>query len=59
MLITVYKDKSFTFVLKTFVTYYILKAVGLKKGGRTPGRNIVKYITKEQIRKIAEEKWKT
>ena len=56
-LITVYKDKSFTFVLKKPpVTYYILKAVGLKKGGRTPGRNVIKQITKEQIRKIAEDK---
>tara|TARA_B100001057_G_scaffold242567_1_gene242895 strand:- start:58 stop:480 length:423 start_codon:yes stop_codon:yes gene_type:complete len=56
-LITVYKDKSFTFVLKKPpVTYFILKAVGLKKGGKTPGRNHIKQITKEQIRKIAEEK---
>ena len=56
-LITVYKDKSFTFVLKKPpVTYYILKAVGLKKGGRTPGRNIVRQISKEQIKKIAEDK---
>ena len=56
-LITVYKDKSFTFVLKKPpVTYYILKAVGLKKGGRTPGRNVVREISKEQIKKIAQDK---
>ena len=54
MFITVYKDKSFTFVLKT-VTYYILKAVGLK-GWQNTGRNIVRQISKEQIKKIAEDK---
>jgi large subunit ribosomal protein L11 len=56
-LITVYKDKSFSFVLKKPpVTYFILKAVGLKKGGRTPGRSTIREITKEQIKKIAEDK---
>ena len=52
-LITVYKDKSFTFKFKKPpVTYYILKAVGLKKGGRTIGRNVIKQITfKEQTQK--------
>mgnify|MGYP001173036914 FL=1 len=55
--ITVYKDKSFTFELKQPpVTFFILKAVGLKKGGRTPGRSVIKRITKAQVREIAEKK---
>lgn len=56
-LISVYKDKSFTFTLKKPpVTYFILKKIGLKKGGRTPGRSIIKRITRAQIKEIAESK---
>jgi large subunit ribosomal protein L11 len=33
-----------------------LKKIGLKKGGRTPGRSIIKRITKAQIKEIAESK---
>ena len=55
--IKVYKDKSFDFELKQPpVSYFILKAVGLKKGGRTPGRSVIKRITKDQVRQIAEKK---
>ena len=55
--IKVYKDKSFDFELKQPpVSYFILKAVGLKKGGRTPGRSIIKRITKAQVKEIAEKK---
>jgi len=55
--IKVYKDKSFDFELKQPpVSYFILKAVGLKKGGRTPGRSVIKRITKAQVKEIAEKK---
>ena len=55
--ITVYKDKSFIFELKQPpVTFFILKALNLKKGGRTPGRSVIKRITKAQVREIAEKK---
>jgi|TARA_B100001094_G_C17989307_1_gene699324 large subunit ribosomal protein L11 len=55
--IKVYKDKSFDFELKQPpVSYFILKAVGLKKGGKTPGRSVIKRITKAQVKEIAEKK---
>jgi large subunit ribosomal protein L11 len=55
--IKVYKDKSFDFELKQPpVSYFILKTLGLKKGGRTPGRSVIKRITRKQIKEIAEKK---
>lgn len=55
--ITVYKDKSYTFELKQPpVTYYILQAIGLKKGSAMAGRFTPKRITEKQIREIAEKK---
>lgn len=57
VVITVYVDRSFTFITKKPpVTYYIKKAVGLDKGSSTTGRNFVGKITMDQIRKIAEDK---
>jgi len=55
--ITIYDDRSFTFVLKTPPTpTLILKALGLDKGSLTPGRTDVGTLTQEQVRQIAETK---
>ena len=55
--ITIYGDKSFTFILKTPpAAVLIKKAVGIEKGSGQPNRNKVGKITKAQIRTIAELK---
>jgi len=54
--ITIFEDRTFTFVLKTPpASELIKKAAGLKKGSGNP-LNIVGKITQDQVRKIAEEK---
>jgi large subunit ribosomal protein L11 len=56
-ILTIYADKSFTFVTKTPpASYYLKKAAGLKSGGATPGRDVAGSVTKEQVREIAEAK---
>ena len=55
--ITIYADKSFTFVTKTPpAAVLIKKACGIESGSGVPNRTKVAKITKEQIRKIAEQK---
>ncbi len=55
--ITVYEDRSFTFITKLPpVSAMIKKALGLKLASQKPGREVAGTITKEQIKKIAEEK---
>ena len=55
--ITVYEDRSFTFVLKTPpAAKLILKAAGLEKGSGTPHKDKVGSITKAQVKEIAETK---
>lgn len=55
--ITVYDDKSFTFVLKTPpASVLLLKAAGAEKGSSHPKREKVGKITIEQLRQIANEK---
>ena len=55
--ITIYTDKSFTFVLKTPpAAILVKKAIGLDKGSGQPNRNKVGKITKAQVRQIAEVK---
>ncbi len=55
--LTVYKDKSFTFILKTPpVAAQIKKAVGLAKASGEPGRTIIGKITREQVLEIARQK---
>ncbi|KAK9050679.1 hypothetical protein SSX86_030352 [Deinandra increscens subsp. villosa] len=55
--ITVYDDKSFTFVLKTPpASILLLKAAGADKGSKDPQREKVGKITIEQLRVIATEK---
>jgi large subunit ribosomal protein L11 len=57
--ITVYQDKSFTFVTKTPpATFYLKEAVGLKSGAKTTGREVVGTVTRTQLREIAEKKMK-
>ena len=55
--ITIYTDKSFTFILKTPpAAILVKKAIGLDKGSGQPNRNKVGRITKAQVRQIAEVK---
>jgi large subunit ribosomal protein L11 len=55
--ITVYADRSFTFVTKTApATYFIKKAAGLKSGSKEPGKISAGTIKQSQIREIAEAK---
>ena len=57
VVITVYADRSFTFVCKTPPTAtLILKALGLEKGSGVPNKDKVATITKAQVREIAEKK---
>jgi large subunit ribosomal protein L11 len=55
--ITIFTDKSFSFILKTPpAAILVKKAIGLEKGSGQPNRNKVGKITKAQVRQIAEEK---
>ena len=55
--VTIYSDKSFTFILNTPPAAILLKKeAGLEKGSGQPNRNKVGKVTKAQIRKIAEIK---
>ena len=57
--ITVYQDKSFTFVTKTPpATFFIKEAVGIQSGSGKTGRETVGQITRKQLREIAEKKMK-
>ena len=59
VVITVYKDKKFDFVIKSpTVSYFIKEAAKLKGGSKEPGRIIVGSITMQQVEKIAQEKIK-
>jgi large subunit ribosomal protein L11 len=55
--ITVFEDRSFTFVLKTPPTPVLLRtAAGLDKGSTTPGRTQVGTVTEAQVEEIARTK---
>jgi large subunit ribosomal protein L11 len=57
--ITVYQDKSFTFVTKTPpASFYIKEAVKIKSGSKEPGRISGGKITRTQLRDIATKKMK-
>jgi len=57
VVITVYKDKSFSFIIKTPLASILLKrAVGLAKGSSEPNKEKVGKITKKELEKIAREK---
>ncbi len=55
--LSVYEDRSFTFVLKTPpASRLILKKLGIEKGSQKPGGKAVASLTKAQVREIAEQK---
>lgn len=55
--ITVYQDKSFTFITKQPpVSRMILKEVGIESGSKVPNRDKVGKLTKQQVMKIANNK---
>jgi large subunit ribosomal protein L11 len=57
VVITVYNDRSFTFVTKTPPAAVLLKkAAGIEKGSGTPNKNKVGKVTKKQVREIAQLK---
>ncbi|MFA7276914.1 MAG: 50S ribosomal protein L11 [Pseudobdellovibrionaceae bacterium] len=58
VVITVFEDRSFTFIMKTPpVTYFIKKATKLQKGSQTPGKGAkAAVITKKQVEEIANAK---
>jgi len=59
VVITVYKDKKFDFVIKhPPASHYIKEAAKLKGGSKEPGRIVVGSITMKQAEKIAQEKMK-
>ena len=59
VVITVYKDKKFDFVIKSPpASHFIKEAAKLKGGSSEPGRAIVGSITLKQAEKIAQEKMK-
>jgi large subunit ribosomal protein L11 len=55
--ITIFEDRSFTFVLKTPPAADLLrKAAGIDKGSGTPSRDTAGRVTRDQIREIAQTK---
>ena len=57
VVITVYEDRSFTFVTKTPPAAVLIKqAAGIEKGSGEPNREKVGRLTKAQVREIAERK---
>ena len=59
VVITIYKDKKFDFIIKTPPASHLIKeAMKLKSGSKEPGRVSAGIITKDQLKKIAEAKMK-
>lgn len=57
VVITAYKDKTFTFETKTPPnSFFLKKAASKQKGSQTPGREVTGKVTVDQIREIAEKK---
>jgi large subunit ribosomal protein L11 len=57
VVVTVYSDRSFTFITKSPPASELLKqAAGLAKGSSTPGRERVGRVTRAQLQQIAETK---
>jgi len=58
VIITVYSDRSFTFITKTPpATVLIKKAIGLESGSPTPNSKKVGKISRKQLEEIAKIKW--
>ena len=59
VIITVYKDKKFDFIIKSPpASHFIKEVMKLKSGSKEPGRNIIGSISKQQLKDIAEKKMK-
>jgi large subunit ribosomal protein L11 len=57
VVITVYADKTFSFILKTPpAAVLIMKVLGIPKGSAVPNKDKVGSLTSEQLREIAEKK---
>ena len=57
VIISVYKDRSFTFITKSPPAAVLLKqAAGIAKGSSNPSRELVGAVTREQVREIAQTK---
>jgi len=57
VVLTVYEDRTFTFITKTPVsTHLIKKALQLQKGSATPNKEKIGKLTKAQVEQIAKEK---
>lgn len=57
VVISVYKDKSFSFITKEPpMTYLIKKATGINKGSSNTGKDVAGFITMKQIEEIAKAK---
>ena len=57
VVITVYEDRSFTFITKTPPAAVLIRqAVGIEKGSSEPNRDKVGRLTRDQVRQIAETK---
>ncbi|MGI4816683.1 MAG: 50S ribosomal protein L11 [Janthinobacterium lividum] len=57
VIVTVYSDKTFTFIIKTPPTSILLKkCLSIKNGSKTPKHEFVGKITKKQIYEIAKQK---
>ena len=57
VVITAYKDRTFSFITKLPpVSYYLKKAAKIEKGNPTPGRSLEGKVTMKQIEEIANQK---
>ena len=56
VLVTVYTDRTFTFILKTPASVLLLRAAGIAKGSPEPNRNKVGKVTLKQVTEIAKIK---
>ena len=57
VIITVFQDKSFTFETKSPpVSFFIKKALKLKKASKTPGKEVIASISENDINQIAQDK---
>jgi len=57
IIVSIYKDRSFTFILKTPPAAELLKkAARVEKGSAEPNKNKIGSVTKDQVRAIAEQK---
>ena len=57
VIITVFQDKSFTFETKSPpVSFFIKKALKLKKASKTPGKEVIASISENDIKQIAQDK---